>query len=41
LIEAGAGAFFQNTPFYPVIETLRQSLFGGCAYQKLRTPREV
>jgi class 3 adenylate cyclase len=28
-IEAGAGAFFQNTPFYPIIEMLRQSLFVG------------
>jgi predicted ATPase len=26
LIEAGAGAFFQNTPFYPVTEMLRQFL---------------
>jgi predicted ATPase len=25
-IEAGAGAFFQNTPFYPVTEMLRQML---------------
>jgi predicted ATPase len=25
-IEAGAGAFFQNTPFYPVIELLQQFL---------------
>jgi predicted ATPase len=25
-IEAGAGAFFQNTPFYPVTEMLRQFL---------------
>ena len=23
-VEAGAGAFFQNTPFYPVTEMLRQ-----------------
>jgi class 3 adenylate cyclase len=28
-IEAGAGTFFQNTPFYPVIEMLRQALFAG------------
>jgi class 3 adenylate cyclase/tetratricopeptide (TPR) repeat protein/ribosomal protein L40E len=28
-IEAGAGAFFQNTPFYPVTEMLRQGLFAG------------
>jgi tetratricopeptide (TPR) repeat protein len=27
-IEAGAGAFFQNTPFYPVTEMLRQVLGG-------------
>jgi tetratricopeptide (TPR) repeat protein len=27
-IEAGAGAFFQNTPFYPVSEMLRQVLGG-------------
>src|SRR5712671_7389969 len=27
-IEAGAGAFFQNTPFYPVTEMLRQMLAG-------------
>ena len=25
-LEAGAGAFFQNTPFYPIIEVLRQLL---------------
>jgi len=25
-VEAGAGAFFQNTPFYPVTEMLRQML---------------
>ena len=25
-VEAGAGAFFQNTPFYPVCEMLRQFL---------------
>jgi hypothetical protein len=31
-VEAGAGAFFQNTPFYPVSEMLRQALFarGKC-----------
>jgi len=28
-IEAGAGVFFQNTPFYPVTEMLRQGLFAG------------
>ena len=28
-IEAGAGAFFQNTPFYPITEILRQGLFAG------------
>jgi tetratricopeptide (TPR) repeat protein len=28
-IEAGAGAFFQNTPFYPVTELLRQFLGGN------------
>jgi class 3 adenylate cyclase/tetratricopeptide (TPR) repeat protein len=31
-IEAGAGEFFQNTPFYPIIEMLRQ-LFGGATAQ--------
>ena len=25
-VEAGAGAFFQNTPFYPIAEMLRQFL---------------
>jgi len=25
-IEAAAGAFFQNTPFYPVTEMLKQAL---------------
>jgi class 3 adenylate cyclase len=28
-IEASAGAVFQNTPFYPVTEMLRQALFAG------------
>jgi class 3 adenylate cyclase len=28
-IEASAGPFFQNTPFYPVAEMLRQALFAG------------
>jgi class 3 adenylate cyclase/predicted ATPase len=28
-LEAGAGAFFQNTPFYPVTDLLRQSLGEG------------
>jgi class 3 adenylate cyclase/tetratricopeptide (TPR) repeat protein len=28
-IEAGAGAFFQNTPFYPVTEVLQQFLGGN------------
>jgi class 3 adenylate cyclase/tetratricopeptide (TPR) repeat protein len=28
-VEAGAGAFFQNTPFYSVSEMLRQMLAGG------------
>jgi tetratricopeptide (TPR) repeat protein len=27
-LEAGAGAFFQNTPFYPISETLRQFTAG-------------
>jgi class 3 adenylate cyclase/predicted ATPase len=30
-IEAGAGAFFQNTPFYPIIEMLRQFLSDATA----------
>src|SRR5260370_41220865 len=28
-VEAGDGAFFQNTPFYPVSEMLRQMLTSG------------
>src|ERR1700686_1064139 len=28
-VEAGAGAFFQNTPFYPVTEMARQMLAGS------------
>jgi AAA ATPase domain/Adenylate and Guanylate cyclase catalytic domain len=28
-IDAGAGALFQNSPFYPVTEMLRQALFAG------------
>jgi class 3 adenylate cyclase len=28
-IDAAAGAFYQNTPFYPVTEMLRQALFAG------------
>jgi class 3 adenylate cyclase len=34
-IEAGAGAFFQNTPFYPVTEMLRQFLGNACAEDQL------
>jgi class 3 adenylate cyclase/predicted ATPase len=34
-IEAGAGAFFQNTPFYPVSETLRQFLSGDTVQEQL------
>jgi class 3 adenylate cyclase/tetratricopeptide (TPR) repeat protein len=30
-IEAGAGVFFQNTPFYPITEMLRQLLSGAAA----------
>ena len=33
--EAGAGAFFQSTPFYPISELLRQSLIGGTAQEQL------
>jgi len=28
-IDAAAGAFFQNSPFYPIIEMLRRALFAG------------
>ncbi len=34
-IEAGAGALFQNTPFYPVSEMLRQILGGGAAEDQI------
>ena len=38
-IEAGAGAFFQNTPFYPVSEMLRQFLGDGAATRSDRGTR--
>jgi class 3 adenylate cyclase/predicted ATPase len=34
-IESGAGTFFQNTPFYSVIEMLRQFLGNGTAQDQL------
>jgi class 3 adenylate cyclase len=34
-VEAGAGAFFQNTPFYPVSEMLRQFVGDGPAENQL------
>jgi class 3 adenylate cyclase len=34
-IEAGAGAFFQNSPFYPVTEMLRQFLGDAPAHDQL------
>jgi class 3 adenylate cyclase len=36
-IEAGADAFFQNTPFYPVTEMLRQALFAGAKGRPMRS----
>jgi predicted ATPase len=30
-VESGAGTFFQNTPFYPISEILRQFLVDGAA----------
>jgi class 3 adenylate cyclase/tetratricopeptide (TPR) repeat protein len=34
-IEAGAGAFFQSTPFYPIGETLRQFLSGDTVQEQV------
>jgi class 3 adenylate cyclase/tetratricopeptide (TPR) repeat protein len=34
-LEAGGGAFFQNTPFYPVSEMLRQVLGGATELEQL------
>src|SRR6202041_348843 len=35
-IEAGAGAFFQNTPFYPVTEMLRQLIGDAPSEESIR-----
>jgi class 3 adenylate cyclase len=35
-IEAGAGAFYQNTPFYPIAEMLRQMIGGAAASDPLK-----
>jgi hypothetical protein len=34
-LEAGAGAFFQNTPFFPVTEMLRQFLIDAAAHYEI------
>ena len=31
-IDTAAGAFFQNSPFYPIVEMLRRALFAGGTY---------
>jgi hypothetical protein len=37
-VDPGAGAFFQNTPFYPVTEMLRQMLAGSGGCRRPQSP---